>query len=134
MPINLFSPLTLGDYLLPNRIVMAPMTRSRADTQGVPSPLAAEYYGSRADAGLILTEGTGPSAAGMGYARTPGIYTSAQMAGWRAVTEAVHARGGRIFLQIMHVGRIAHAANRISPDPPVAPSHIRAAGQMWTDT
>ena len=134
MPINLFSPLTLGDYLLPNRIVMAPMTRSRADAQGVPSPLAAEYYGSRADAGLILTEGTGPSAAGMGYARTPGIYTSAQMAGWRAVTEAVHARGGRIFLQIMHVGRIAHAANRISPDPPVAPSPIRAAGQMWTDT
>lgn len=113
---------------------MAPMTRSRADAQGVPSPLAAEYYGSRADAGMLLTEGTGPSAAGMGYARTPGIYTPAQIAGWRAVTDAVHARGGRIFLQIMHVGRIAHAANRTIRDPPVAPSALRADGQMWTDS
>ena len=92
------------------------MTRSRADAQGVPSPLAVEYYASRADAGLLITEGTGPSAAGMGYARTPGIYNPAQIAGWRAVTEAVHARGGRIFLQLMHVGRIAHSANRSIPD------------------
>ncbi len=110
------------------------MTRSRADVQGVPSSLMAEYYGSRADAGLILTEGTGPSAAGMGYPRSPGIYTPTQIDAWRAVTEAVHARGGHIFLQIMHVGRIAHAANRTIPDPPVAPSAILAAGQMWTDT
>ena len=83
---NLFSPITLGDYSLRNRVVMAPMTRSRADAQGVPSPLAAEYYGSRADAGLIITEGTGPSPAGMGYARTPGIYTPAQIAAWRTVS------------------------------------------------
>ena len=131
---NLFSPITLGDYSLRNRVVMAPMTRSRADAQGVPSPLAAEYYGSRADAGLIISEGTGPSASGMGYPRTPGIYTPAQIAAWRQVTDAVHARGGTTFLQIMHVGRIAHSANRTIPDPPVAPSAIRAAGEMWTDS
>jgi len=130
---NLFSPITLGDYSLRNRVVMAPMTRSRADAQGVPSDLAAEYYSSRADAGLIVTEGTGPSPSGMGYPRTPGIYSPAQIAAWRKVTEAVHARGGRTFLQIMHVGRIAHSANRTIPDPPVAPSAIRAAGEMWTD-
>jgi len=114
--------------------VMAPMTRSRADTEGVPSPLAVDYYASRADSGLLITEGTGPSPAGMGYARTPGIYTQDQIAAWKRVTDAVHARGGRIFLQIMHVGRIAHSANRSIPDPPVAPSAIRATGQMWTDS
>jgi N-ethylmaleimide reductase len=131
---NLFSPLSLGDYTIPNRVVMAPMTRQRADAQGVPSPLAIEYYSSRADAGLLITEGTGPSPMGMGYARSPGIYSDAQITAWRKVTDAVHARGGRIFLQIMHVGRIAHSANRTIPDPPVAPSAIRAAGQMWTDS
>jgi N-ethylmaleimide reductase len=131
---NLFSPITLGDVQLRNRVVMAPMTRSRADAQGVPSPLAVEYYASRADAGLIITEGTGPSPAGMGYARTPGIYAPAQIAAWRKVTDAVHARRGRIFLQVLHVGRIAHSANRNIPDAPVAPSAIRAAGQMWTDS
>ena len=131
---SLLSPVKLGDYSLPNRVVMAPMTRSRADAQGVPSPLAAEYYASRADAGLIISEGTGPSPSGMGYPRTPGIYTPAQIAAWRSVTDAVHARGGRIFLQIMHVGRIAHSANRSIPDSPVAPSAVRAAGEMWTDS
>ena len=131
---SLFSPLKLGDYSLRNRVVMAPMTRSRADAQGVASPLATEYYGSRADAGLIISEGTGPSASGMGYPRTPGIFTPDQVAAWRGVTDAVHARGGRIFLQLMHVGRIAHSANRTSPDQPVAPSAIRAAGEMWTDS
>jgi N-ethylmaleimide reductase len=131
---NLFSPLSLGDYTLRNRIVMAPMTRSRADAQGVPSPLAVEYYASRADAGLLITEGTAPSPIGMGYARTPGIYNDAQIAAWKNVTDAVHARGGRIFLQIMHVGRIAHSANCTIPGPPVAPSAIRAASQMWTDS
>ena len=131
---SLLSPVKLGDYSLRNRVVMAPMTRSRADAQGVPSPFAAEYYSSRADAGLIITEGTGPSPAGMGYPRTPGIYTPAQIAAWRSVTDAVHARGGRIFLQIMHVGRIAHSANRTIPDSPVAPSAVRAAGEMWTDS
>ena len=131
---NLLSPLTLGDFHLSNRIVMAPMTRARSDAQGVQSPLAVEYYGSRASAGLLITEGTGPSAMGMGYARTPGIFTVPQIAGWRSVTDEAHARGGRIFLQIMHVGRIAHSANRLVADAPVAPSAIRAAGQMWTDT
>lgn len=130
---NLFSPIKIGDYSLRNRVVMAPMTRSRADAQGVPSPLAVEYYSSRADAGLIVTEGTGPSPAGMGYPRTPGIYSPAQIDAWRKVTDAVHARGGTTFLQLMHVGRIAHSANRTIPDPPVAPSAIRAAGEMWTD-
>src|SRR5580704_9608369 len=100
---DLSSPVTLGDYSLRNRVVMAPMTRSRADAEGVPSPLAAEYYGSRAAAGLIISEGTGPSAAGIGYPRTPGIYSPAQIAAWRKVTEAVRARGGRTFLQLMHV-------------------------------
>lgn len=131
---NLLSPITLGDYSLRNRVVMAPMTRSRADANGVPSPLAAEYYGSRADAGLIVTEGTGPSASGMGYPRTPGIYSPAQIAAWRKVTDAIHTRGGITFLQIMHVGRIAHSANRTITDPPVAPSAVRAGGEMWTDS
>lgn len=131
---DLFSPLTLGDYSLPNRIVMAPMTRSRADSNAAPSSLAVEYYASRAAAGLLITEGTAPSAAGLGYARTPGIFTPQQIEAWRNVTNAVHARGGRIFLQLMHVGRIAHSANRAIPDPPVAPSAIRADGRMWTDT
>lgn len=131
---NLFSPITLGDYPLRNRIVMAPMTRSRADAQGVQPPIAADYYAARADAGLIITEGTGPGPGGMGYARTPGIYTEPQIAAWRVITDAVHARGGRIFLQLMHVGRISHSANRTIPDPPVAPSAIRAAGEMWTDS
>src|SRR5271166_1234683 len=97
---NLFSPVTVGDYSLRSRVVMAPMTRSRADVQGVPSPLAVEYYSSRADAGLIITEGTGPSPAGMGYARTPGIYSPGQIAAWRNITDALHEQGGRIFLQI----------------------------------
>lgn len=131
---NLFTPLPLGDYTLRNRIVMAPMTRSRADAQGVPSPLAVEYYGSRADAGLLLTEGTAPSPMGMGYARTPGIYTDAQIAAWRSVTDAVHARGGRIFVQLMHVGRIAHSANRTIAHAPVAPSAVLSGAQMWTDS
>jgi N-ethylmaleimide reductase len=131
---NLFTPLDLGDYSLPNRIVMAPMTRARCDAQGVPSDPMIEYYASRAGAGLLITEGTGPSPAGMGYARTPGIYAPAQIEAWGKITAAVHARGGKIFMQIMHVGRIAHSANRTIPDPPVAPSAIRAEGEMWTDS
>jgi N-ethylmaleimide reductase len=130
---NLFTPAELGGLTLPNRIAMAPMTRSRASADGVSAPFSAKYYADRADAGLLITEGTGPSASGMGYARTPGIYNDAQIAAWRNITEAVHAKGGRIFLQIMHVGRIAHSANRTIADAPVAPSAIRAAGQMWTD-
>lgn len=131
---DLFSSLPLGDFTLTNRIAMAPMTRSRADYQGVQAELAIEYYGSRADAGLLITEGVAPSAMGLGYARTPALYNAEQIASWRKVTDAVHAKGGRIFMQIMHVGRIAHSANRTIADAPVAPSAIRAAGQMWTDS
>jgi N-ethylmaleimide reductase len=132
--VDLFSPAILGGLKLPNRIAMAPMTRSRASSDFVPAAFSAGYYASRADGGLLISEGTGPSAMGMGYARTPGIFTEAQIAAWRAIVEAVHAAGGRMFLQIMHVGRIAHAANRAISEPPVAPSAIRAAGQMWTDS
>lgn len=130
---DIFSPISLGALNLPNRLVMAPMTRSRASAAGVVGPLTVEYYVQRAAAGLILSEAIGPSAMGMGYARTPGIYSDEQVSAWRAVTSAVHAAGGRIFAQIMHVGRIAHSANRLIADPPVAPSAIAAAGQMWTD-
>ncbi len=131
---NLFTPLTLGSVSLRNRIVMAPMTRSRADAKGVLSSLTAEYYGARADAGLIITEGTGTSEMGMGYARTPGIYNEEQVAAWKMITDAVHAKGGKIFIQLMHVGRIAHSANRNIAEAPIAPSAIRAEGMMWTDT
>lgn len=110
------------------------MTRSRASVDAVPSPLALEYYGPRADAGLILTEGTAPSAIGLGYARTPGIFNEAQIAAWRTITDEVHRRGGRIFVQLMHVGRIGHSANRTVPGPSIAPSAVRPAGEMWTDS
>ncbi len=132
-PITLFSPGRIDGFATGNRIVMAPMTRSRASSEGVPSPLAIEYYRQRATAGLIVSEGTAPSASGLGYPRTPGLYNSEQAAAWRQITDAVHAAGGRIFLQIMHVGRIAHPANRTIADPPVAPSAIQAKGMMWTD-
>lgn len=131
--IDLLSAGTIGEVTTANRVAMAPMTRSRAGAGGVPGAIAAEYYGQRASAGLIVTEGTGSSAMGMGYARTPGIFNGAQIAGWRAVTDTVHGKGGRIFLQLMHVGRISHSANRTIAEAPVAPSAIRAAGQMWTD-
>jgi N-ethylmaleimide reductase len=104
----LFTPLKAGRLLLPNRIVMAPMTRSRADDHGVPTALMPCYYAQRATAGLIVSEGTFPSAMGKGYVRTPGIETPEQVDGWQRVTQAVHAAGGRIFLQIMHAGRISH--------------------------
>jgi N-ethylmaleimide reductase len=132
---KLFTPLKIGSLELRNRMVMAPMTRSRADANGVPSPLAVEYYMQRAGSGLIITEGTQPSESGKGYPRTPGVFTPGQIAGWKAITDAVHSEGGRIFLQIMHVGRIAHAGNRLIPDVPVAPSAIRAeTTKMWTDS
>ena len=130
---NLFAPLQLGSVELRNRMVMAPMTRSRASGAAVVAPITAEYYAQRADGGLLITEGTGSSPMAMGYARTPGIYNAEQIAAWKSVTEAVHGKGGKIFLQIMHVGRIAHSANRTIAEAPVAPSAIAAAGQMWTD-
>jgi N-ethylmaleimide reductase len=114
-------------------MIMAPMTRSRAGQGGVPSELAIEYYVQRASAGLIVTEGVAPSAGGLGYARTPAIDTTEQIDAWRAITDAVHAKGGRMFAQFMHVGRIGHSANRYTDEQLIAPSAIRAAGQIWTD-
>lgn len=128
---DLFDRFTIGDLTLPSRIIMAPMTRSRASMEGVPSPLAPKYYGPRASAGLIITEASQVSAQGVGYIRTPGCYTDEMMAAWRKVTDAVHAEGGRIFLQIWHVGRTSH------PDfhggaLPVAPSAIGYDGEVFT--
>jgi N-ethylmaleimide reductase len=130
---SLFDSVTLGDLALANRIVMAPMTRSRAGDGDAPTDLNVEYYQQRATAGLIVTEGTQPSANGKGYCRTPGIYTPAQIAGWRKVTDAVHAEGGKIVLQIMHCGRIASHLNKNPGAETVSPSAIRAQGQMFTD-
>ena len=125
----------IGRYTLRNRLVMAPMTRSRADdTTGVPSALALQYYEQRADAGLIITEGAFPSPMGKGYVRTPGIHSAAQIEGWRRITDAVHARGGLIFLQLMHTGRISHPSMLPGGATPVAPSAIAAAGQTYTAT
>jgi N-ethylmaleimide reductase len=125
-----FTPFRLGDLELPNRLVMAPMTRSRAYVDGIPSSLTALYYAQRASAGLIVSEGVQPSPAGKGYMDTPGLHTDEQVAGWREVTDAVHAAGGRIFAQIMHAGRIGHPDN--TGALPVAPSAVRPAAQIFT--
>lgn len=131
---GLFDPIQLGDLALANRIVMAPMTRNRAAPDGTPSPLMAEHYAARAAAGLIVAEGAWPSAAGQAYCRQPGIVTPAHIAGWRAVTEAVHARGGRIVLQLMHAGRIG--SRHVKPEgvETVAPSAIAAKVEIFTDS
>lgn len=131
---RLFTPFRIGRFDLSNRLVMAPMTRSRADDSGVPGDLVATYYAQRAGAGLIISEGTYPTAMGKGYVRTPGIETEAQVAGWTSVTDAIHARGGRIFLQIMHCGRVSHPSLLPGGALPVAPSAIKPAGQAWTDS
>ena len=130
---SLFSGYTLGDLALPNRIVMAPLTRSRAGDDGVPTPLMAEYYAQRASAGLIIAEATQISAEGRGYDGTPGVYTQAQIAGWELVTHAVHTCGGRIFLQLWHVGRISHTSLQPGGQAPVAPSAIAAKAQTFVD-
>src|SRR6202166_5474995 len=109
-PTKLLEPYRLGPITLPNRLVMAPLTRNRAAAGLVPGPLAAEYYAQRASAGLLVTEATQVSQQGQGYQDTPGIYSREQVAGWRKVTDRVHARGGRIFLQLWHVGRISHTS------------------------
>ena len=103
-----FEPVAIGDWTLPQRFVMAPLTRNRAGEGMVPTDLAVEYYAQRASAGLIITEGTQPSAVGQGYLNTPGIHSDAQVEGWRKVADAVHERDGRIVVQLMHAGRIAH--------------------------
>jgi N-ethylmaleimide reductase len=130
----LFSPLRAGALALANRLVMAPMARRRANEIGVPSEHAATYYAQRASAGLIITEGTGPSPGGKGSLRMPGIYRPEHVAGWRVVTDAVHARGGRIVAQLMHSGRMAHSSRMEGNRLPVAPSAVRPAGQVVTAT
>ncbi|QIL19338.1 alkene reductase [Thermomonas sp. HDW16] len=128
----LFSPLSLGDLTLSNRIVMAPMTRNRADEHGVPTPMMATHYGQRGDAGLIVSESSPVSAQGVGYPHTPGLFDAAQASAWRAVTDAVHARGGRTFAQLQHCGRISHPSLQRDGALPVAPSPIRPRGQAVT--
>jgi N-ethylmaleimide reductase len=130
--VNLFSPAKLGDIALNNRIVMAPLTRNRAGEGGVPQAMNVTYYEQRATAGLIVTEATPISAMAHGYPALPGIYTDAQVAGWKKVTEAVHAKGGKIVIQLWHVGRISHPSLLPSNALPVAPSAIKPAGQAFT--
>lgn len=131
---KLFEKATLGKLTLQNRIVMAPMTRARALSHNAPGDIVATYYAQRATAGLIITEGTSPSPNGLGYARIPGIYSPEQIAGWKQVTDAVHEKGGHIFVQLMHTGRISHPANMPTDATIVAPSAIAAKGDMWTDS
>lgn len=130
---TLFDPLTLGALTLPSRIVMAPMTRSRADDLGRVSAITATYYAQRAGAGLIVTEGIFPSAMGKGYVRTPGLADDEQARAWSAVTDAVHARGGRIVAQLMHAGRISDPSFLPGGAIPVAPSAVQPRGASYTD-
>ena len=129
----LFDTYTTHKLTLANRIVMAPMTRSRAVEANTPNALMAEYYAQRATAGLIITEGVSPSPNGLGYARIPGLFNAAQVQGWRLVTDAVHARGGKIVAQLMHTGRVAHAANLPPGAHCVGPTDAALTGEMWTD-
>jgi N-ethylmaleimide reductase len=130
---SLFTPVNLGNLQLKNRIVMAPMTRCRA-LGNVPNELMEEYYRQRATAGLIITEGTAPSANGLGYARIPGLFTDEQVQGWRRVNDGVHQAGGKIFVQLMHTGRVSHPANMLTGSKILAPSALAAPGELWTDS
>jgi N-ethylmaleimide reductase len=134
MSANLLSTVKLGRYTLPNRIVMAPLTRNRTVGGNVPNDLMALHYKQRASAGLLISEATQVSPQGLGYPNTPGIHSPAQIAGWRLVTDAVHAKGGRIFLQLWHVGRISHPDLQPNGDLPVAPSAIAPEGEAATYT
>jgi N-ethylmaleimide reductase len=129
---DLFSTYTLGRVSLTNRIVMSPMTRSRA-IGNVPNHLMAQYYAQRAEAGLIVTEGTSPSPNGLGYARIPGLFNAEHVAGWKETTDAVHAAGSRIFVQLMHTGRVAHPENLPSGARVLGPSAVAWNGKMWVD-
>jgi N-ethylmaleimide reductase len=134
MPTKLFEPFQLGPITLPDRLVMAPLTRNRAVRPGmVPSPIAVDYYGQRASAGLLITEASQVSQQGQGYQDTPGIYSTEQTAGWRKVTDRVHERGGRIFIQIWHVGRISHTSFQPGGGAPVAPSAVRAKARTFVN-
>jgi N-ethylmaleimide reductase len=130
-PTKLFEAYKLGPITLPNRLVMAPLTRNRAVAGLVPSPMAVEYYAQRASAGLLISEASQVSQQGQGYQDTPGIYSKEQVAGWRKITERVHERGGRIFLQAWHVGRVSHTSLQPNDGAPVAPSAIRANGKTY---
>lgn len=130
---NLFTPYTLGNLTLSNRVVLAPLTRNRAGQGFVPSEFAATYYSQRASAGLLISEASQISRQGQGYQDTPGIYTPAQIDGWRKVTDAVHAQGGRIFLQLWHVGRVSHVDLQENGAAPVAPSALRPATKVFVN-
>jgi N-ethylmaleimide reductase len=132
MPADLFAPFQLGDLTLANRMVMAPMTRNRADKNGVATPVMGTYYQQRASAGLIVTESVPVSDEAVGYPLTPGIYTDAQAPSWLRVTDAVHSAGGRIFAQLQHCGRISHPSLQPGNATPVGPSALRPAGQAVT--
>jgi N-ethylmaleimide reductase len=130
---SLFTPTTLGKLQLKNRIVMAPLTRCRA-IGNVPNELMEKYFSMRAEAGLIIAEGTAPSPNGLGYARMPGLFSNEQIQGWKRVTDRVHAADGKIFVQLMHTGRVSHPANMLADAKVIAPSAIAALGEMWTDS
>jgi len=132
--LKLFSSYKSGELELNNRVIMAPMTRSRSVEDNAPNDLVATYYGQRSTAGLIITEGTAPSANGVGYPRIPGIYNRTQIEAWKKVTDEVHAKGGKIFMQLMHVGRVGHVENLPEGAELVAPTTKVAAGEMYTDT
>ncbi|MGH8216272.1 MAG: alkene reductase [Rhodanobacteraceae bacterium] len=132
MNAQLFNPVRVGRYTLSNRLVMAPMTRSRAMPDGTPGDLAAEYYSQRGSLGLIVTEGTQPSDDGQGYLTTPGIYSDAHVAGWKKITDAVHGQGGHVFIQLMHAGRMSHPDNTPHHRQGVAPSAIAPGASMFT--
>lgn len=131
---DLFQPVNIGAWQLANRIVMAPLTRCRIEHDGIPGPLQAEYYAQRAGAGLIVSEATNISPQARGYAYTPGIYTQSQIQGWRTVSDAVHAQGGKIVCQLWHVGRFSHPSLQPGGALPVAPSAIAAEGETFTET
>ncbi|MGO2751027.1 MAG: alkene reductase [Pseudoclavibacter sp.] len=132
MTSSLWQPFTLGRVELPHRLALAPMTRNRADADGTPGPLVAEYYGQRASLGLLISEGTQPSDDGQGYLNTPGIYTQQHVDGWRGVADAIHDGGGSLFIQLMHVGRISHPDNTPHHRQPVAPSAISPEQEIFT--
>lgn len=129
---SIWKPIAVGSMHLPHRLAMAPMTRSRAEADGTPSALDAEYFAQRASLGLLITGGVQPSTEGQGYLATPGIYTDAHVAGWRRVADGVHARGGRLFIQLMHAGRIAHPDNTPNHHQPVGPSAITPDAAIFT--
>ena len=130
----LFTTFNASSLRLSNRIVMSPLTRSRASQDNIPSALMAEHYSQRATAGLIITEGTSPSPNGLGYPRIPGLFNAAQVAGWKLVTDAVHSKGGKIFVQLMHTGRVTHVANLPTGAEVLGPSTDLCPGEMFTDS